>query len=372
MAKMLPGLIVLSLLTLLSLNSLTDASKNHREALQFFLRNGNFDLNPLNCHILLRETCPKRYIGFQLFTSNGPRRGIALNVKNPLTLYQGGFSKQRETVFIIHGFNGTSIDIHLQFLRDAYLSRDFNVITVDWRPLSRYPCYLHSLINTRLTAQCTAQIYAFLTHYGAVRERITCVGHSLGAHICGMISNHLTKKQYRIIGLDPARPLIERKKSNTFRLSHDDANVIQVIHTNAGYLGQEDNTGHLNYCVNGGRVQPFCQGNTISKISKNICIRKLIRKLISIVGRYRCSHFLSICYLATATFKHKKFMGVPCPNGCVNLTGPKRLPVSGKINPFEFASLLREYHIGNDAPDDARGCICIDVPYAKHCPFVNA
>ncbi|KAH8285738.1 hypothetical protein KR018_001808 [Drosophila ironensis] len=373
MAKMLTGLIVLWL-SLLSPNSLTDASKSHREVLQFFLRNGNFDLNPLNCHILLWETCSKQYIGFQLFTSNGPRRGIPLNVKNPLTLYKGGFSKKRETVFLIHGFNGTAIDVHLQFLRDgnrrnpfyamrselnapifvftAYLSRDFNVITVDWRPLTRYPCYLHSLINTRLTAQCTAQIYAFLTHYGAERERITCVGHSLGAHICGMISNHLTRKQYRIIGLDPARPLIERKKSNTFRLSHDDASVIQVIHTNAGYLGQEDNTGHLNYCINGGRVQPFCKGHPIR--------------------RARCSHFLSICYLATATFKHKKFIGVPCPNGCVELTGPHRLPVSGKINPFEFASLLREYHIGNDAPDDARGCICIDVPYAKHCPFVTA
>ncbi|KAH8328612.1 hypothetical protein KR067_011552 [Drosophila pandora] len=351
MAKMMAVLIAL-LLTLLSLDTLTNASKYHREALQFLLRNGNFDLNPLNCHILLWETCPKQYIGFQLYTSNGPRKGIPLNVKNPMTLYKGGFSKKRETVFLIHGFNGTAIDIHLQFLRDAYLSRDFNVITVDWQPLTRYPCYLHSLINTRLTAQCTAQIYAFLTHYGAEREHITCVGHSLGAHICGMISNHLTRKQYRIIGLDPARPLIERKKSNTFRLSHDDASVIQVIHTNAGFLGQEDNTGHLNYCVNGGRVQPFCKGNRIR--------------------RSRCSHFLSICYLATATFKNKKFMGVPCPNGCVNLTGPKRLPVSGNINPFEFASLLREYHIGNDAPDDARGCICIDVPYAKHCPFTDA
>lgn len=148
----------------------------------------------------------------------------------------------------------------------AYLTRDFNVITVDWRPLTRYPCYLHSLINTRLTAQCTAQVYSFLTHYGAAREKITCVGHSLGAHICGMISNHLSKKQYRIIGLDPARPLIERKKSNRFRLSQDDASVIQVLHTNAGFLGQEDNTGHLNYCVNGGRVQPYCKGNPISKL----------------------------------------------------------------------------------------------------------
>lgn len=84
------------------------------------------------------------------------------------------------------------------------------------------------------------------------------------------ISFALLLKTYlhiHITGLDPARPLIERKKSHQFRLSRDDAKVIQVLHTNAGYLGQEDNTGSLNYCVNGGRVQPYCRGNPISKIS---------------------------------------------------------------------------------------------------------
>ena len=81
-----------------------------------------------------------------------------------------------------------------------------------------------------------------------------------------MVSNHLNIKQYRIIGLDPARPLIERKKPNRFRLSMDDATNIQVLHTNAGFLGLEDNTGHLNFCINGGRTQPYCKGNPISNI----------------------------------------------------------------------------------------------------------
>lgn len=87
-----------------------------------------------------------------------------------------------------------------------------------------------------------------------------------------MVSNHLTIKQHRIIGLDPARPLIERKKSDHFRLTIDDANVIQVIHTNAGFLGQESNTGHLNYCINGGRMQPYCKGNIISTNIKSLII----------------------------------------------------------------------------------------------------
>ncbi|XP_069962461.1 lipase member H-B isoform X3 [Bactrocera oleae] len=228
------------------------------------LKSGALDLNVLRCFLHNKNICPSPYIMYRLYAPKSSRHGITLNIHNPLTLFKGDFNPHRETAFIVHGFNGSAVDVHLQFLKDAYLSRDFNVITVDWRPLTRYPCYLHALINTRLTAQCTAQVYSFLTHNGAVREKITCIGHSLGAHICGMISNHLSIKQHRIIGLDPARPLIERKKNHIFKLSIDDANVIQVIHTNAGFLGQEENIGHLNYCVNGGRFQPFCKGNPIS------------------------------------------------------------------------------------------------------------
>ncbi|XP_013100403.1 lipase member H-A [Stomoxys calcitrans] len=333
----------------LNYSNTTDALIFSKTDLKNLIQSGILDANVLRCQLTSTNVCPSPYIGFRLHTPKSSRYGVAINIRNPLTLFQGGFSKKRDTVFIVHGFNGTAIDKHLQFLRDAYLSRDFNVITVDWRPLTQYPCYLQSLINTRLTAQCTAQIYSFLTHHGAARETITCVGHSLGAHICGMVSNHLNVKQYRIIGLDPAKPLIERKKSNQFRLSLDDANVIQVLHTNAGHLGQEENTGHLNYCINGGRVQPYCKGNNP-------------------IRRSRCSHFLSICYLASAMFKHRRYLGVPCPNGCVNISGPQRLPVSSK-NPFEAVAQLREYYIGNDASDYARGCVCLDVPFARHCPF---
>lgn len=77
---------------------------------------------------------------------------------------------------------------------------DFNVFVVNWSPLTVYPCYVSSLRNTRLVSQCTAQLYGLLTYSGASAFHIHCVGHSLGAHICGMMSNHLTKKQHKIIG----------------------------------------------------------------------------------------------------------------------------------------------------------------------------
>lgn len=81
-----------------------------------------------------------------------------------------------------------------------------------------------------------------------------------------MVSNHLTSKQHKIIGLDPARPLIERHASREYRLTRDDANVVQIIHTNAGTLGQQSLTGSLDLCINGGSIQPFCKrGLQLSK-----------------------------------------------------------------------------------------------------------
>lgn len=93
------------------------------------------------------------------------------------------------------------IYVYVYVLYTAYLKRrDFNVFVVDWSPLTVYPCYLSSLRNTRLVSQCTAQLYGLLTYSGASAFYIHCVGHSLGAHICGMMSNHLTQRQHKIIG----------------------------------------------------------------------------------------------------------------------------------------------------------------------------
>lgn len=103
-----------------------------------------------------------------------------------------------------------------------------------------------------------------MDHGGDARET-TCVGHSLGAHICGMISNHLDVKQHKIVGLDPARPLINRYGDKYFRLTKDDAHQVQVIHTNAGVLGEVNQVGHIDFCVNGGQMQPGCKGHILRK-----------------------------------------------------------------------------------------------------------
>lgn len=64
------------------------------------------------------------------------------------------------------------------------------------------------------------------------------------------------------LGLDPARPLIRASAPN--RLDSGDANSVQVFHTNAGHYGEMGRVGHVDFCINGGKSQPYC-ANTNSK-----------------------------------------------------------------------------------------------------------
>lgn len=78
-------------------------------------------------------------------------------------------------------------------------------------------------------------------------------------------------------GLDPARPLIKPGVAN--RLDIGDAKFVQVLHTNAGYYGEGGKIGHVDFCMNGGRKQPYCE-TTNSKgyfCRKHHSLRSFIR-----------------------------------------------------------------------------------------------
>lgn len=131
---------------------------------------------------------------------------------------------------------------------------------VDWGKLTKPPCYMAAVHNLRPTAHCIANHLSNLRNQGLNVDKTTCVGHSLGAHICGLMSNYLTFRLEKIIALDPARPLI--KPGNQNRLDAGDAKFVEVIHTNAGFYGEAGKIGHVDFCVNGGRRQPYCENTT--------------------------------------------------------------------------------------------------------------
>ncbi|XP_067009759.1 lipase member H-A-like [Anabrus simplex] len=297
----------------------------------------SLDFRYWRCVLKRTTMCPDPDIKFFLYTSDS-RPGKQVDLRSHSSLRYAGWDPGKKNVIVIHGFNGTESKTPMSFIRQGYTSRgDYNVFTVDWEPLTKFPCYLSALSNTRLVAQCSAQLYSHLTEHGALAKNTHCVGHSLGAHICGMMSNHLSSKQYKIIGLDPARPLIDRYSSSEFRLTRDDAHFVQVIHTNAGALGEEAQVGHVDFCVNGGSYQPGCTGHRLRQA--------------------RCSHFQSACYFAATISEERQHLGIPCSTSC-----PKRGRSLG-LRPGPSVPM------GEDTPDNASGTYCVTIRRSMDCPF---
>jgi len=89
----------------------------------------------------------------------------------------------------------------LVFSSAAYLNDGkYNVFAVDWGKLAAVPCYAAAVHNLKPVAKCAALMLSRLRTAGLGVDRLTCVGHSLGAHLCGVMANYLPFRMHRIIG----------------------------------------------------------------------------------------------------------------------------------------------------------------------------
>lgn len=75
--------------------------------------------------------------------------------------------------------------------------------------------------------------------------------------------------------MDAARPLFEHDL-NQLKLDSSDADLVEMLYTNAGQLGQKVVIGHVNIYPNGGNNQPGCELNKLLAIfekrkSSNAC-----------------------------------------------------------------------------------------------------
>ena len=57
--------------------------------------------------------------------------------------------------------------------------------------------------------------------------------------------------------MDPAGPKFTNEEKD-FRLDESDASYVDVIHTNAGFLGTNQRVGDIDFYPNGGSHQPGC------------------------------------------------------------------------------------------------------------------
>ncbi|XKL63931.1 hypothetical protein PGB90_006295 [Kerria lacca] len=135
----------------------------------------------------------------------------------------------------------------------------WNVIAIDWSSLSGEH-YNIAVANARSVAVLLARWLSRIMIEGhATTCNTNLVGHSIGAHIAGILGKcTMGKKIAKIYALDPPKIIYERKPE-TERLHKSDANFVLVIHTCSGIISFVTNIGHVDFYPNGGLCQqPNC------------------------------------------------------------------------------------------------------------------
>ena len=127
-----------------------------------------------------------------------------------------------------------------------------------------------------------------------------CIGHSLGSHLCGFfgkMSKQLNKATTinKIIALDPAGPIWDYndyhlQQDPNLRLNREDAEEVEVLHSNFKGLGFNYPLGSLDFYINGGNYQPGCE-NSLTEITAHYCSHLFVQKIFIALNNkygYRC------------------------------------------------------------------------------------
>ncbi|XP_055712257.1 phospholipase A1-like isoform X2 [Phlebotomus papatasi] len=283
--------------------------------------------------------CPNKDVTFWHYTRSSQDNPTELKiVKEEQGAYEEDFVK-RPVIILVHGFTG-----HRNFspnteIRPALFEHDdYNVISVDYEPLARFPCYLTAVRNLQVVANCTAQMIDYLVDDEIVPlDAFHAIGFSLGAHVVGMIGNYLTSgKLRRVTALDPAKPLFITASSKD-RIDPGDADFVDVIHTDSFGRGLFLPTGHVDFFMNGGFSQPGCYSQAEMTPGS-------------------CNHVRAPIYFAESINSSRGFWGYKCPHWYAYILGFCRK--------YGETALM-----GFHTPNDTRGLYFVRTnskpPYAK-------
>ncbi|XP_028128602.2 lipase member H-like [Diabrotica virgifera virgifera] len=258
-----------------------------------------------------RRLCPEidpfRDTIFELYTRTNRKEAQILRTNNIAALKKSNIDYSRSTVIFFHGFMDSSHSNNAITFKDAYLHRgDYNIILVNNERLLAGMDYVTAVQNCKPIGQFSAKFIDFLLIQGLRLSSLHLIGMSLGAQIAGLTSKSMKSgKPQRVTGLDPAG-LLFNSLPKSERISVGDGKFVDIIHTNAGFIGDDRAVGDLDIWVNGGMKQPGC-----FKQSANAPLLKYVF----------CSHSTSFRIYIKSLYEPKRFLITKCRNYPAYISG---------------------------------------------------
>jgi hypothetical protein len=161
-----------------------------------------------------------------------------------------------------HGFISDGGESWLNDMKNAFVDReDINAVIIDWGGGAHTIDYFQAAANTRSVGAYSAQVIENLLRVpGSASSRMWCVGHSLGAHVCGHTGMKMPSSLPlgRATGLDPAGPIFELSSDLLIGINQRSATFVDIIHTDSDELGTMRTLGHIDFYPDGGMWQSGC------------------------------------------------------------------------------------------------------------------
>lgn len=201
---------------------------------------------------------------FALFTTTSKNNREFLSYKDTSTIRKSKYNRDLPLKIITHGFASTVDQVWMDEMKDTLFEiESVNVLIVGWGEGAKFPNYANAAVNIRTVAKELNLIVKSINDiFNPNKFDVHCIGHSLGAHLCGSASSQSDILYERISAIDPAGPYFENEDS-AVRIDTSDAKFVDAIHTNGGSLvqsrfGIKMPVGHIDFYVNGGEFQPGC------------------------------------------------------------------------------------------------------------------
>ncbi|XP_017131209.1 lipoprotein lipase [Drosophila elegans] len=184
-----------------------------------------------------------------------------VNLYDAASLRRSRFSPFNPTRILIHGWLGNANANMYSALLPAYFdlkNGNYNIFTVDWGR-GAIADYITASYRVKPVGQVLAKFVDFLHEEAGLRfEDLQLVGFSMGAHVAGLAGKNLQTGRLRMIrALDPALPFFRYAKEKE-RLTRQDADHVEVLHTSVGSYGFDRPLGHADFYANWGSQQPGC------------------------------------------------------------------------------------------------------------------